>query len=198
MQKMVDKLYKQKRLDKLRPVTQYEYKQREVRTRLDIADIYSRLLSVYEALEDNGIAINTEGAEEALLVDMVEEDLLSAEMDFEQKKYQERMEAYERGSVIEYIRRLFTGQPVVPLFDMETEKTVKEVKVPEPINQARKAKVEVDKKNEEEERILNLLKSVEAKGGTRHASKEEKEELKSVLEEIKQVVETKEELVPQS
>lgn len=198
MQKMVDKLYKQKRLDKLRPVTQYEYKQREVRTRLDIADIYSRLLSVYEALEDSGIEINTEGAEEGLLVDMVEEDLLSAEMDFEQKKYQERMEAYERGSVIEYIRRLFTGQPVVPLFDMDTEKPVKEIKVPEPINQARKAKVDVDKKNAEEERILNLLKSVEDKGGTRHASKEEKEELKNILEEIKQVVETKEELAPQS
>ena len=198
MQKMVDKIYKQRKLDKIRPVTQYEYQQREIRTRLDVADIYSRLINIYTALEESGIKIETDGTDETLLVDMVEEDLLSAEIDFEQKKYEKRVEAYEKGSIIEYVRRLFTGQPIVPLFDMDTEESIEEIKVPQSVNQARKAKVEVEKKNEEEERIVNLLKSVEKKGGVKNATKKEKDELKSVLEEIKQVVEMKEELVPQS
>lgn len=194
MQKMVDKLYKKRKLDKLKLVSQYEYKQREIRTRLDVADIYSRLINIYEALEQHGVEVSLDSTPEDLLVDMVEEDLLSAEMDFEQKKYQERIEAYEKGSIVEYVRRLFTGEPVVPLFDVETKETVENVKVPQSVNIARQAKADVDEQDTEEERIINLLKSVEKKGGPGKASKQERDELKSILEEIKIVVEQKSEV----
>lgn len=196
MQKMIDELYKKKKLDKITPVTQYEYKQREIRTRLDIADIYNRLIEVYAALEEKGIEINTGGAENDTLVSMVKEDLLSTEIDFAEKKYQERVEAYENGSIIEYIRRLFSGQPLVPLFDAEEDVLKRsKPKVSKKVNQKRQAKIEVDTKNEEEDRILEILKSVEKRGGVAKATPDEKEELKTVLTEIKTILKDKEEIV---
>lgn len=174
---MVNSIYKRKRFDKIKPVSRFEYEQKEIRSKLDIANLYVQLEEIKEALADQGIEVKEESTrkKEALLVLMVEEDRKSVETDLEILKYHERIEAYENGSIYESLRRLFRGYPTFPATKENIDNEKPEEK-----------KVEPKKRTQtEQERMEALIERVEAKGGVSKASKEEKEDLQAILLEIK-------------
>ena len=119
MQGLVDRIYKRKRFDKIKPITRYEYEQRDVRTKLDIADIYLKLEEISKSLATQNIDIQPVENKENLIVEIVDEDRRSMVLDLEEVKYKERMKAYEDGKLTERLRRLFSGDPVSPMFQVE-------------------------------------------------------------------------------
>ena len=177
MQGLVDRIYKRKRFDKIKPITRYEYEQRDVRTKLDIADIYLKLEEISKSLATQNIDIQPVENKENLIVEIVDEDRRSMVLDLEEVKYKERMKAYEDGKLTERLRRLFSGDPVSPMFQVEQEEpitfkqpTQKEGRVPE------------------DQKIDDLLSSIEKNGGVNNATAKQKEELSTVIKEMKDVL----------
>lgn len=179
IQNMVNRIYQRKRFDKIKPVSKFEYEQKEVRHKLDIADIYIQIAEIKDALEKQDIKLEEKSVreKEETIISMVQEDRKSTSVDLEILKYQERMEAYDKGSVYESLRRLFSGEPTFPL-------TKEDVAETDEVNQ-KKLK---QKRMTEEERMHKLIREVEEKGGIENASEEERADLQEILLEIKEVV----------
>lgn len=188
MQKMVNRIYRKKRFDKFKTVSRFEYEQRDVRTKLDIADIYIRLDMILNALEEKDIEVKELDNAEDVMVQMVKEDRLAAKVDIEEVKYQERVKAYEDGKIIEYIRRLFTGDPTSPLFDAGEAAEYNEEKK----SSSNKEKEKSEERKPEGERIEDMLISIKERGGVKEATKEEKEDLTNIMNEIKGYINGKE------
>lgn len=136
MQKLVDKVYKPKQMDKIRKVSRFEFEQRDVRNKLDVADIYLQLGQITDALEAKGIVLATNANNEEDMIQMVIEDRRAVSGDLTQLEYFRRQTALEKGSLIEKARKLFFGAAVSP----EEELANKEIKLtvePDPAQEAK-------------------------------------------------------------
>jgi len=116
MQEIVSKIYQAKKLDKFRTVSRFQYEQRDVRNRLDVADLYIQLNQILDALEKQGIKVEEISKEEKeiMMQEMVREDRSSIQAQLLELEYLRRTESYKKGSVAEKMRRLIFGDPAIP------------------------------------------------------------------------------------
>lgn len=170
MQQLVNKIYRPKMLDKVRPVSRFEYEQKDVRHKLDIADIYLQLGQIQAALEKQGITLEVPQLEEqeGKVVEMVLEDRKAIEIDLLELAYQRRIEAHDNGAVTEKMRRFLFGEPKAPIIyqdeiqvpvSNETEKEEKYRKIMETINSGKTAdyKEEDEKISSATAEVLNTI-----------------------------------------
>ena len=116
MQEIVSKIYQAKKLDKFKTVSRFQYEQRDIRNRLDVADLYIQLNQILDALEKQGIKVEEISKEEKeiMMQEMVREDRSSIQAQLLELEYLRRTESYKKGSVAEKMRRLIFGDPAVP------------------------------------------------------------------------------------
>lgn len=144
MQKLVNEVYKAKQIDKLKKVSRFEFEQRDIRNKLDTADIYMKLEKITEALEKQGIAVAEIDHAEEQMVEMVIEDRQRFAIDLMEFEYKRRQEALNKGSLVEKARKLIFGAAVSP----EEALANSEIKVT----------VEPDKENAEKiSKVLNMV-----------------------------------------
>lgn len=142
MQNLVDKIYKGERRDKITPLSKFEFEQRDIRNKLDLADIYLQLEQIKTALAISNIVIEPFSEQERAIVEMVQEDRKNFQVEMETLKYEKKMAGYKNGSLLERGRRMFYGIPQHP-----NAKT----------NRDGKMVVEVDATKEQQEVINNIL-----------------------------------------
>lgn len=164
MQHLVNKVYKGKTLDKLKTVSKFEYEQKDIRHKLDLADIYLQLNQIQEALSNHGVVVEQTEKQEEKIVEMVVEDRRAIDIELLELAYQRRMEAYEQGAVSEKLRRFFFGQPKAPVVyeeevsvpvESEADKQVKIDKLMKSINQT-----ETNIYEDEQEKIQKATQDV--------------------------------------
>lgn len=116
MQEIVSKIYQAKKLDKFKTVSRFQYEQRDIRNRLDVADLYIQLNQILDALEKQGIKVEEISKEEKeiMMQEMVREDRSSIQAQLLELEYLRRTESYKKGSVAEKMRRLIFGDPAIP------------------------------------------------------------------------------------
>lgn len=120
VQDMVDKVFDRKLFDKFKPVTQYEYKQREGRHAIDTAQLNDEVMKLREALEEEGISVEEKATDEEIITAMLmEEDKFETQMKV--NEYNERVTRYKEGSLLERVRIMFNGAPVKPHVIKEEE-----------------------------------------------------------------------------
>lgn len=112
MQNLVNKVYKPKQMDKFKKVSRFEFEQRDVRNKLDTADIYMQLNQIMEALEKQGIVVEEIQNAEEQMIEMVIEDRKAVTVDLMDLEYYRRQLALEKGSLVEKARKLFFGPPI--------------------------------------------------------------------------------------
>ncbi len=128
MQNLVNKIYAGDRKDRYRPLTRFEFEQRDVRNKLDLADIYIQLEQIKQLLAENNMTIEPFSEQEAAIVEMVQEDRKTFAFEMETLEYERKMASYKNGSVKERIRRLLYGMPTPP---KQTDVTVRMEPTPE-------------------------------------------------------------------
>ena len=114
MQNLVNKIYAGDTKDRYRPLTRFEFEQRDVRNKLDLADIYIQLEQIKQLLADNNMTIEPFSEQEAAIIEMVQEDRKTFAFEMETLEYERKMASYKKGSVKERIRRLLYGTPTSP------------------------------------------------------------------------------------
>lgn len=114
IQKIVDRVFERRTVDKFIPVTQYEYKQREGRHMLDTAQLNDEVNKLREALIANDIEVAEQATDEEIITAM-----LTEEENFQHQQkvntYNERVTRYKEGSLVERVRIMFEGAPQKPL-----------------------------------------------------------------------------------
>lgn len=157
MQEIVSKIYQAKKLDKFRTVSRFQYEQRDVRNRLDVADLYIQLNQILDALEKQGIKVEEIPKEEKeiMMQEMVREDRSSIQAQLLELEYLRRTESYKKGSVSEKMRRLIFGDPAIPT-TLTTEAKPSETKSAD-------ANVSAMSKKEQDERLAMIAEAVKKK-----------------------------------
>lgn len=113
IQDIVDRIFERKTVDRIIPVTQYEYKQREGRHMMDTAQLNDEVTKLRKALVANDIEVAEEATDEEIITAM-----LTEEQNFQHQQdvntYNERVVRYKEGSLVERVRIMFDGAPKKP------------------------------------------------------------------------------------
>lgn len=112
MQQLVNQVYKPKQLDKLKVVSRFEFEQRDVRHKLDMADVYLQLEQITKALEGQGLDLEEIPNRDDVLIQMVKEDRKSTEIDLMDLEYSRRQNSLKNGSLVEKARSFIFGSPM--------------------------------------------------------------------------------------
>ena len=114
IQKIVDRVFERRTVDKFIPVTQYEYKQREGRHMLDTAQLNDEVNKLRQALIANDIEVSEVATDEEIITAMLTEEE-NFQHQQEVNTYNERVTRYKEGSLVERVRIMFEGAPQKPL-----------------------------------------------------------------------------------
>lgn len=114
IQKIVDRVFERRTVDKFIPVTQYEYKQREGRHMLDTAQLNDEVNKLRKALIANDIEVSEVATDEEIITAMLTEEE-NFQHQQEVNTYNERVTRYKEGSLVERVRIMFEGAPQKPL-----------------------------------------------------------------------------------
>lgn len=148
MQKLVNQIYVGKKIDKFKPVTRFEYEQRDIRQRLDMADVYTEIMNIQKALQTIGLEVETEKTQkehENYIIELVKEDRLDVKQELLELDYYNRLDNYNKGSLKEKIRVKLFGLPDFPNQELDDLKK----------NKKNKNKDKLSKKKEYLEEIYN-------------------------------------------
>lgn len=121
MQNLVNKIYKPKQMDKFKKVSRFEFEQRDIRQKLDTADIYLKIEEISAALHKQGIEIEPVKDAEEQMVNMVIEDRKHINVSLMELEYLRRQNALAKGSLIEKARKVIFGAAVSPEEALENQ-----------------------------------------------------------------------------
>ena len=127
MQHLVDKLYTMKKTDKFKRISRFEFEQRDIRTKLDLADIYLQLEQIKITLKANKMDIPEFEQHEKAILEMVEEERKEFSKDMEELKQKAKQEGNAFSRYLKNIK--------APSFPAKKEKIVVEVE-PAPAQEA--------------------------------------------------------------
>lgn len=113
IQDLVDAVVDRKFMDKFTPVTQKEYKQRETRNKINSMQMADEIVKLRFALEKEGIEVETPMADNELITALLtDEDQFQHQM--EVNEYNDRVQRYQEGSLLERMRVMIDGAPTKP------------------------------------------------------------------------------------
>lgn len=107
MQELVNKIYSPKPLDSIAPISRLEFEQRDIRSKLDTADIYLKLTQMENALKENGIALEPTPEHEDTILDMVLEERKAFQIDWELQKRKMRQTPLKARLLQNFKRKLY-------------------------------------------------------------------------------------------
>ena len=110
MQELVNKIYSPKPLDSIAPISRLEFEQRDIRSKLDTADIYLKLTQMENALKEKGIALEPIPEHEDTILDMVMEERKAFQIDWELQKRKMRQTPL-KARLLQNFKRKFYGLP---------------------------------------------------------------------------------------
>lgn len=113
IQDLVDAVVDRKFMDKFTPVTKNEYKQRETRNKINSMQMADEIVKLRFALEKEGIEVETPMADNELITALLtDEDQFQHQM--EVNEYNDRVQRYQEGSLLERMRVMIDGAPTKP------------------------------------------------------------------------------------
>ena len=110
MQELVNKIYSPKPLDSIAPISRLEFEQRDIRSKLDTADIYLKLTQMENTLKEDGIALEPIPEHEDTILDMVMEERKAFQIDWELQKRKMRQTPL-KARLLQNFKRKFYGLP---------------------------------------------------------------------------------------
>lgn len=110
MQELVNKIYVPKPFDSVTPISRLEFEQRDIRSKLDTADIYLKLTQMENALKEKGIALEPIPEHEDTILDMVMEERKAFQIDWELQKRKMRQTPL-KARLLQNFKRKFYGLP---------------------------------------------------------------------------------------
>lgn len=187
IQGIVDRVFDRKAIDRFIPVTQYEFKQREGRHMMDTAELKDEVFKLRGALEKEGISVKEKATDEEIISAMLTEEQ-NFEHQLEVNEFNERVERYQQGSLIERLRIMIGDKPTKPRTNPVVEDDFYEEKTSYTNKEESTDSEEVELDEEELNEIKELLGGL-TPGDIQKIDKDgETNELMSIIEEVKNQV----------
>lgn len=185
IQGIVDRVHERSFWDKFKPVSQYEYKQREGRHSMDSAQLNDEVVKMREALEAAGIKVAEKATDAEIITAMLtEEQNFGKQM--EVNEYNERVTRYNEGSLVERVRIMFNGAPTKPQVNPVTEEDFYEEKTSytkEPKNFDGN-----DVSKEDAEELADIFSTLEPEDFERLKSEGKEEEAMQLAAEVQNIL----------
>lgn len=186
IQNIVDNVFERSIFDRFKPVTQYEYKQREGRHMMDSAQLNDEVLKMREALEVAGIEVAEKATDAEIITAMLTEEK-NFEHQMEVNNYNERVTRYKEGSLVERVRIMFNGAPEKPKVNPTVDEDFQKEK-PLPSEKGKDTDGDEKLTQDEIDEIESMLLNVKPEDLQRLKEEGKGEEAAELADEIQKVL----------